>query len=66
MQGTEIYRPGGGGTSRRFPEVMSDESYNDGLPRSFASALSDMPPEREAFFLSVLSHNVTVAVTCLK
>jgi hypothetical protein len=41
---------------------MSDESQKNGLPDSFAVALSGLRPEREVYFLSVLSHNVTVAV----
>lgn len=41
---------------------MSEESHNGGLPGSFASALSGMLPGREALFLSILSHNVTVSV----
>ncbi len=39
-----------------------DERYRDRLTTSFASALSGLQPEREVFFLSVLSHNLTVGV----
>ena len=41
---------------------MSDESYRDSLPASFASTLSGLPPAREARLLSILSHNLTVGV----